>query len=125
MRWEPLLLAMLVMAVSSLASRFSPRLPAPLVGVLFACSISVVTGLHTRQVGRIALEIPEFVSFSWTPRDVISVLPSAVGLAFVAATNLLVTSRLAGWCITFWAITSVRSAPITTANWAPTASPMC
>ncbi len=94
LHWEPLVLAVLVIVASSFSSKLSPKLPAPLIGVLLACAISVATGLHTRQVGRISLEIPELVSFSWTPRDVISVLPSAVGLAFVAAANLLVTSRL-------------------------------
>ncbi len=93
-RWEPLVLAVLVIVASTFSSRISPKLPAPLIGVLLACAISVATGLHTRQVGSISLEIPTLVSFSWTPRDVLSVLPSAAGLALVSAANLLVTSRL-------------------------------
>ncbi len=93
-RWEPLVIAAMVIGASSVSSRLSPKLPAPLIGVFVACAVSMATGLHTRQVGHISLGIPAFASFSWTPRDVFSVLPSAIGLAFVAAANLLVTSRL-------------------------------
>jgi sulfate permease, SulP family len=90
----PLLLALIVMVAASISSRISSKLPAPLVGVLVACAVSVSTGLHARQVGKISIQIPDFVSFSWTPRDLFSVLPAAAGLALVASANLLVTSRL-------------------------------
>lgn len=93
-RWEPFAVAAVVVAATTWSSRFSPKMPAPLVGVLAACVFSLATGLHTRQVGHISLTIPDFVSFSWTPRDVLSILPSAIGLAMVSAANLLVTSRL-------------------------------
>lgn len=93
LRWEPLLLAVVVLAAASASGRYSPKLPAPLIGVAAACAVSITTGLHTRQVGHITLAVPDFVSFSWTPRDVLSVFPSALGLALVGAANLLVTSR--------------------------------
>jgi sulfate permease, SulP family len=40
------------------------------------------------------LEIPPFVGFSWTPTDVLKVIPDGLGLAFVASVNILLTSRV-------------------------------
>jgi len=38
--------------------------------------------------------LPPFVGFSWSPRDVFTVLPSAFALAFVSSVNILITSRV-------------------------------
>jgi SulP family sulfate permease len=45
-------------------------------------------------VGKLPLEIPAFVGFSWTPADVLKVVPDGLGLAFVASVNILLTSRV-------------------------------
>jgi SulP family sulfate permease len=50
--------------------------------------------LHEREVGSLPLEWPSFAGFLWKPSDVLSVLPAALGLAFVSSVNLLITSRV-------------------------------
>ena len=50
--------------------------------------------LHQREVGKLPLEIPPFAGFSWTPADVLGVIPEAFGLAFVSSVNILITSRV-------------------------------
>jgi len=45
-------------------------------------------------VGRLPLEIPPLAGFSWTPADVLNVMPAAFGLAFVSSVNILLTSRV-------------------------------
>jgi sulfate permease, SulP family len=77
-----------------LSARLTPRAPAPLIGVIAAVAIATAFGLHEREVGRLPLEIPSFVGFSWSPSDVARITPAAFGLAFVASVNLLVTSRV-------------------------------
>jgi SulP family sulfate permease len=83
-----------VVLVGLLCARLIPRAPAPLLGVVAAVGIAVLFGLHQREVGNLPLEIPPFAAFSWTPADVARVIPSAFGLAFVSAVNLLITSRV-------------------------------
>lgn len=93
-RWEPLLLGALVVLACLVIHRYSPKAPAPLLGVLFAVGVSILLKFHEREVGRLPLEIPEFAGFSWRPADVTRVLPEAFGLAFVTSVNLLITSRV-------------------------------
>ena len=38
--------------------------------------------------------MPPFAGFTWAPADVTEVLPAALGLAFVASVNILITSRV-------------------------------
>ena len=38
--------------------------------------------------------MPPFAGFTWQPTDVLDVLPAALGLAFVASVNILITSRV-------------------------------
>ena len=45
------------------------------------------------EVGALHLSLPPFVGFSWTPQDVLKVLPTGLTLAFVSSINLLLTSR--------------------------------
>ena len=93
-RIEPVLLALLVIAVSALLARRWPRVPAPLIGVGLALAAATIAGLHEREVGLLTLSLPPFAGFNWVPSDVYSVLPQGLGLAFVASVNLLVTSRV-------------------------------
>jgi SulP family sulfate permease len=93
-RLAPLLLGVMVMAAATLAARLSPRAPAPLVGVVTAIVVARLLGFHEREIGATPGTIPPFAGFSWSPRDVLTVLPSAFGLAFVSSVNILITSRV-------------------------------
>ena len=93
-RLAPLLLGAMVMAAATLAARLSPRAPAPLVGVLTAIVVARLFGFHEREIGATPGTLPPFAGFSWSARDVLTVLPSAFGLAFVGSVNILMTSRV-------------------------------
>ncbi len=90
----PLIVSVVVIAVALAVAYFFPRLPAPVIGVLTATAVAVVFHLHQRTVGEIALQIPAFAGFAWSPKDVTNVLPAAFGLAFVSSVNILITSRV-------------------------------
>jgi len=92
-RWGPLVLGGTVMGVAALVMRWSPRLPAPLIGVALSGIVATLFRIHEPQVGTLHLTLPPFVGFSWTPQDVLKVLPTGLTLAFVASINLLLTSR--------------------------------
>jgi SulP family sulfate permease len=92
-RWGPLVLGGTVMAAAAIVMRWSPRLPAPLIGVALSGIVATLFGIHEPQVGTLHLTLPPFVGFSWTPQDVLKVLPTGLTLAFVASINLLLTSR--------------------------------
>jgi SulP family sulfate permease len=83
-----------VIVAAFAAARFVPKAPAPLIGILASVAIAYLFGLHQREVGKLPLEIPAFAGFSWTPADVLSVIPEAFGLAFVSSVNILITSRV-------------------------------
>lgn len=93
-RSAPLLLGVLVMVAATLAARWSPRAPAPLVGVALAIVAARFFGFHEREIGAMKGAMPPFVGFSWSPQDVLTVLPSAFALAFVSSVNILITSRV-------------------------------
>jgi SulP family sulfate permease len=94
MRYAPFVLGMAVIAGAFLVARRVPRAPAPLLGVVLAFVIAQLFGLHEKEVGRLPLEVPPFVGFTWSAADVYTVLPQGLALAFVASINLLVTSRV-------------------------------
>jgi SulP family sulfate permease len=94
MHWRPLLLATIVVAAASLAAHRSRRAPAPLAGVAGASVLAFVLGWTETTVGTVSFDMPALATFSWTPGDVFTVLPSACALALVASANLLVTSRI-------------------------------
>jgi SulP family sulfate permease len=83
-----------VIIAALMSARLMPRAPAPLIGILAAVAVDLVFRLHQSEVGKLPLEIPPFVGFSWTPTDVLKVVPSGLGLAFVASVNILLTSRV-------------------------------
>jgi SulP family sulfate permease len=64
------------------------------VGVVTAIVVARLFGFHEREIGATSGTLPPFAGFSWSPRDVLSVLPSAFGLAFVSSVNILITSRV-------------------------------
>ncbi len=92
-RWAPVILSGAVMLGAAVTMRWSQRMPAPLIGVALSGLIAWGFRIHEPEVGTLHLTIPPFVGFSWTPQDVLKVLPNGLTLAFVASINLLLTSR--------------------------------
>jgi len=93
-RVAPLILAWTVIVAAAYTSRVVPFLPAPLVGVGLSGLVAQVSRMHEPEVGSLHLALPPFAGFSWTPEDVLKVLPAALALAFVTSVNLLLTSRV-------------------------------
>jgi SulP family sulfate permease len=93
-RWEPLFLGSVVIGAAFWANRRWPRSPAALLGVALAAIAAYVFGWHERPLGNIVLNLPQLVGFTWEPRDVGQIVPAALGLAFVTAVNILITSRV-------------------------------
>lgn len=90
----PLFLGMLVIGCALAVGRFSPKAPAPLIGVGVAIMVARWMGVHEPEVGQVAATMPPFAGFSWTARDVTELLPQALALALITSVNLLITSRI-------------------------------
>ena len=93
-QWSAVIISGAVIVGSFAAARFIPKAPAPLIGIVASVTIAAIFGLHQREVGKLPLNIPDFIGFSWTPADVLKVVPEAFGLAFVSSVNILITSRV-------------------------------
>jgi SulP family sulfate permease len=93
-RWMPALLGIAVIVGATLAARWSYRAPAPLIGVVVAVVLGRLLGMHEKEIGSLPTAMPPFVGFNWSPHDVLTVLPSGFGLAFVSSVNILITSRV-------------------------------
>ncbi len=93
-RWEPLVLGLIVIVAAFWANRRWPRSPAALLGVALAALAALLFGFQERPLGSVALTVPPLARFTWDPSDVSEIIPSAVGLAFVTAVNILITSRV-------------------------------
>lgn len=93
-QWSAVVISGIVIVAALLSAHFMPRAPAPLIGILASVLVTLVLGLHQREVGRLPLEIPAFAGFLWKPEDVLGVIPAALGLAFVSSVNILITSRV-------------------------------
>ena len=89
-----LLIALIVLACATVAARISPKLPAPLIGILAAILIAALFHWPAREVGYLPAAFPPLAAFAWKGNDTYTVLPAGLGLAFVASVNLLVTSRV-------------------------------
>ena len=92
-RFAPLILGGSVMLTAAIMMRFTPKLPAPLVGVAVSALLAQVFRFHEPEVGSLHLGLPPFAGFYWTPQDVLTVVPTGLTLAFVASINILLTSR--------------------------------
>jgi SulP family sulfate permease len=92
--WLPALIAGIVMLISTLVRMRYSRLPGPFLGVGVVVAVAAIFGWKVNEVGAIPLTMPPFIGFTWAPADVFKVLPSALGLAFVASVELLMTSRV-------------------------------
>src|SRR5437867_6868202 len=84
MRPAPLLLALVVIAASTVVGKWSPRAPAPLIGVALAVALASMPGIREKEIGPMPAVLPVFIGFSWSPQDVVTVLPSAFALEFVS-----------------------------------------
>ncbi|HVO97420.1 MAG TPA: SulP family inorganic anion transporter [Bryobacteraceae bacterium] len=93
-RWQPMVLAALVMLTAAVASRFSKLVPAPLLGVFVAYASVKLFSFHEAEVGSLPLTMPPLASFTWSATDAYTVLSAAFGLAVVSSINLLLTSRV-------------------------------
>ncbi len=93
MHWLPLVLGGAVIVAAFVTHRISPRLPAPLIGVIISFVLAMLLHSHLPEVGSLHLGLPPIAGFSWTSHDVINLLPSGLMLAFVSSVNLLLTSR--------------------------------
>jgi len=90
----PLVLGFAVILVATLAARFSPHAPAPLIGVAVAIAIARLFGLREKEVGELPSMLPPFIALNWSLKDVLATLPQAFALAFVSSVNILITSRV-------------------------------
>ena len=93
-RLAPLTLGMMVIVAASLSARFSHRVPAPLIGVALAIAMARFFGWREKEVGFLAPGLPPIASLSLGTRQILSLFPSAVALAFVSSVNILITSRV-------------------------------
>ena len=93
-QWSAVAISAIVIVVALCTTRYVPKAPAPLIGVVAAVAIASALHIHQRELGHLPLQLPKFAGFSWTPADVLNVIPAACGLAFVSAVNLLITSRV-------------------------------
>ena len=93
-QWAPIVLGLVVIGGAFFFSSLSKKLPAPLLGVLAAIGVSIVFGMHEKEVGRLDLDLPPFMGFTWSPLEVFDLIYEGFGLAVVSSINLLITSRV-------------------------------
>src|ERR1700682_1628466 len=84
-RVAPLALGGTVIAAAAFSARWAPLLPAPLIGVALSGLAAQLFRLHEPEVGSLRLALPPFAGFSWSPEDVVRVLPTGLALAFVTS----------------------------------------
>lgn len=94
LHWEPLLLGVVVIGSAFGFARINNKLPAPLLGVFIAVGVSLLFGMHEKEVGQLNLDIPPFMGFTWSPQEVFSLVNEGFGLAVVSSINVLITSRV-------------------------------
>jgi SulP family sulfate permease len=90
----PFVLGVAVIIVATLAARFSPHAPAPLIGVAVAIVVGRLFDLREKEVGVLPAMLPPIVDISWSLKGTLAALPQAFALAFVSSVNILITSRV-------------------------------
>jgi sulfate permease, SulP family len=93
-QWPPLFLGVVVIGCAFGFTRLSNKLPAPLLGVVVAVILSALLGFHEKEVGQLNLDIPPFMGFTWSPKEVLELINEGFGLAVVSSINLLITARV-------------------------------
>lgn len=94
LHWEPLLLGLIVIGGAFFFTKINNKLPAPLLGVILSVGVSVLLRMQEKEVGKLNLDIPPFMGFTWSPQEVFSLINEGFGLAVVSSINLLITSRV-------------------------------
>ncbi len=92
--WQPILLGLIVIVCAFYFAKLNNKLPAPLMGVVIAVCVSLAFGMHEKEVGKLNLDIPPFMGFTWSPQEVFALINEGFGLAVVSSINLLITSRV-------------------------------
>jgi MFS superfamily sulfate permease-like transporter len=92
-RLAPIIISGIVIIAAAVCTHKFPKMPAPLAGVALSGLVSWTFRFHEPEVGSLNLSLPPFAS-SWSPEDVLAVIPSGLALAFVTSMNLLMTSRV-------------------------------
>jgi SulP family sulfate permease len=92
--WTTAATAATVMIAATVCARWRPHLPAPLLGIVAAVTVSLLFGWSNREIGALSVSLPPLARFSWEPSDFFGVLPEGFGLALVTTVNLLATSRV-------------------------------
>lgn len=92
--WQPILLGFVVIACAFYFAKVNNKLPAPLLGVIISVAVSIFLNMHEKEVGKLDLDIPPFMGFTWSPQEVFSLVNEGFGLAVVSSINLLITSRV-------------------------------
>ena len=92
--WQPLVLGLIVIAGAFYFAKVNNKLPAPLLGVIISVGVSVFLNMHEKEVGKLNLDIPPFMGFTWSPQEVFALVNEGFGLAVVSSINLLITSRV-------------------------------
>jgi len=93
-RSMPLILGLTVIVAATLSGTWSRRAPAPLIGVALAILVGRLFGFHAKEVGMLSAMLPPVVGIPWSLKEILATIPSAAGLAFVSAVNILITSRV-------------------------------
>lgn len=93
-QWPPFFLGAVVIGCAFGFTRLSNKLPAPLLGVVVAVLLSALLGFHEKEVGKLNLDIPPFMGFTWSPKEVLELINDGFGLAVVSSINLLITARV-------------------------------
>lgn len=93
-RLAPFVTGVAVIAAATVCTRKWPKVPAPLIGIMFSVLVAKLFAFQMSEIGTLPSGLPPFIGFSWSPQDVFVVLPAALGLAFVTSVNVLITSRV-------------------------------
>ena len=93
--WAPLLVAALVLLISSLLTRFARRLPAALISIVIATVVVELTRLDVQRIGALpaGLPSPGLPTMSWSLLQTLA--PAALAIAALAALESLLSARVA------------------------------
>lgn len=94
LNWQVAAIGAVTIIGAAASARKWPSAPAPMIGIVLAVCAGAAFGWHDKEVGALTLALPPLVGFTWSPADVLQVLPTALGLAIVTSVNLLITSRV-------------------------------
>lgn len=92
--WQVAAIGAVTIAGAAVSAKKWPSAPSPMIGIALAVCAGAVFGWHDKEVGALTLALPPLAGFTWSPADVLHVLPNALGLAVVTSVNLLITSRV-------------------------------